>query len=101
MCPLNKAIIKETSGLTMPYPHQFIKLTPGERKKIDRASKIFALQGKWKKRRYLSILYLSDAGRPFRVIASYCRFSYATVRRWIYRYRKEGLAPFLKGLKMP
>lgn len=79
----------------MPYPHVFIKLTEEERKIVNDELKNLAIAGNYKKRRPLQILYLSDSGITFSGICTRLGFSYATVRRWIYRYKKEGLKPFL------
>ncbi|MBI4712368.1 MAG: helix-turn-helix domain-containing protein [Planctomycetes bacterium] len=80
----------------MPHPHSFIKLTPAERAKVSAELKRLACAGEFKKRTPLNILYWSDQGKPFRAIAELTNCSYMTVRRWIYRYRKEKLKPFIK-----
>jgi hypothetical protein len=81
----------------MPYQHQFIKLTDQERKIVNDEARNLNIAGRYKKRRQLQILYLSDTGITFRGICIRLSFSYATVRRWIYRYKKEGLKPFLSS----
>ena len=85
----------------MPYPHQFIRLTDEERNIVKDELRNLYIEGKYKKRRQLQILYLSDEGKTFRIICERLRFSYATVRRWIYRYKKEGLKPFISSQQPP
>jgi hypothetical protein len=79
----------------MPYPHPCIKLTEEERKIVNTHLKRYAREGKWKHRRRLQILYFSDIGHRYELITEETKFSYATVRYWIYRYRGEGLKPFI------
>jgi len=83
----------------MPYPHQFIRLTDQERKIVSDELRNLAIAGRYKKRRQLQILYLSDNGLEFRSICIRLNLSYAAVRRWIYRYEKEGIKPFISGRK--
>lgn len=79
----------------MPYPKKHIKLTDEERLIVIAQLAVYQKEGKWKKRKRLQILYWSDQGRGIRAIMGSTGFSYATVRRWLYRYEKEGLKPFL------
>jgi transposase-like protein len=78
----------------MPYPHTFITLTPEERQRISQELKRLLLAGKHNKRKPLQALYLSDQKKIFRDIAGYLGVSYTTVRRWTYKYRKDGLNGF-------
>ncbi|MBI5778675.1 MAG: helix-turn-helix domain-containing protein [Planctomycetes bacterium] len=79
----------------MPYPHQFIKLTPEEKKKVSFWLERYALIGRYNKRRRLQILYLSDQQIGFKRIAQRLKYHYDTVRWNIYLYRKQGLKPFI------
>ena len=85
----------------MPYPHQFITLTPEELEKITIELKRLALQSKWKKRRKLQALYFSNMKVTFSDIAKNSRVHYTTVRRWVYRYQKDGLENFIRWLNRP
>ena len=82
----------------MPYPHQYITLTPEEQEKITIELKRLALQGKLKKRKQLQALYFSNMKVTFSGIAKSSKVHYATVRRWIYYYRKHGLDAFISLL---
>ena len=82
----------------MPYPHQFIKLNEEELKLLDVELHRLALRGEWKKRSRLQIFWLSHNRYPYDNIVRNTGFSYATVRRWIYRYRKEGLKSIIETL---
>jgi len=75
----------------MPYPHTYIKLFPEEKKRIEKEIERLTLLRKWKKRKPLQTLYLSNEQKPFRDIADYLKVSYSSVRQWVYRYKKEGL----------
>ncbi|MFH1227984.1 MAG: helix-turn-helix domain-containing protein [Planctomycetota bacterium] len=79
----------------MPYPHVFITLTPEERQRVKTELQILAALKKWKKRKPLQALYLSDQHKTFRNIANYLEVSYMSVRRWVYAYRKNGLTAFI------
>jgi predicted phosphatase len=79
----------------MPYPHVYITLTPEERQLIKTELQRLVTLKKWKKRKPLQALYLSDQKKIFQDIANYLGVSYMTVRRWIYRYRKNGLNTFI------
>ncbi|MBI4712283.1 MAG: helix-turn-helix domain-containing protein [Planctomycetes bacterium] len=79
----------------MPYPHQYIKLTDEERKILEAEIKKAVGDTSNKRRRRLQIPYLSDQGWTFRSIMANTKFSYATVRRYIYRYRKDGLKAYI------
>ncbi|MFA5795257.1 MAG: helix-turn-helix domain-containing protein [Candidatus Brocadiia bacterium] len=83
----------------MPYPHKFVKLTDQERKEVESALKELLHRRESKKRRRLQIIYWSDQGSSYDSIAKSLYFSYATVRRWIYRWQKEGIKPFLPRKK--
>jgi hypothetical protein len=85
----------------MPYPHKFIKLTPEEREKIKRELKRLARLEKWKKRKPLQALYLSDQKKTISSIAKYLEKTNRTVRGWFYRYEKEGLDRFIKWVNRP
>ena len=80
----------------MPYFHPYIKLTEPEQKIVSNHLTKYAMEGKWKKRRRLQILYFSNLRHRYELIADETKFSYATVRYWICRYRKEGLKPFIR-----
>ncbi|MBI5777848.1 MAG: helix-turn-helix domain-containing protein [Planctomycetes bacterium] len=80
----------------MPYPHQFIRLTDQERKIVSDELRNLNIAGKYKKRRRLQILYLSDQKIEFERIAQRLKCSYNTVRWNIYRYKKHGLKPFIQ-----
>ena len=79
----------------MPYPHQYITLTPEEKKRIEKEIERLTLLRKWEKRKPLQMLYLSDQKTTFRDIANYLGKSYFTICKWVYRYRKEGLDGFI------
>jgi len=74
----------------MPYPHQFIKLTPEEKKQIKIELKKLEVLGKSGKRKRLMAFCLSDKGETFRFISWYLDVSYRTVKRWISNYRQNG-----------
>ncbi|MFH0888750.1 MAG: helix-turn-helix domain-containing protein [Planctomycetota bacterium] len=82
----------------MPYPHYFVKLTPEEKKRIAKEIERLTLLRQWKKRKPLQTLYLSDQKKTFRDIANYLGKSFTTIRRWVYRYRKDGLEDFIRWL---
>ena len=79
----------------MPYPHTFITLTPEERLRLKAELQRLVTLKKWKKRKPLQALYLSDQKKIFRDIANSLGVSYTTLRRWIYKYRKNGLDAFI------
>ncbi len=85
----------------MPYPHIYITLTPEEREKISKELKRLLLAGKYNKRKPLQALWLSDQKKTFRNIANYLEKSFDTIRRWINRYRKDGLDGFIQWLNRP
>ncbi|MFH0889040.1 MAG: helix-turn-helix domain-containing protein [Planctomycetota bacterium] len=85
----------------MPYPHTYIKLTPEEKKRIEKEIERLTLLRQWKKRKPLQVLYLSDQKKTFRDIAEYLGKSFDTIRRWVYRYRKDGLEDFIRWLSRP
>jgi len=79
----------------MPYPHTFITLTTEAQQRIKiELQRLVALK-KWKKRKPLQALWLSDQKRIFRDIANYLKVDYRTVKRWVSRYRKSGLNGFI------
>jgi hypothetical protein len=81
----------------MPFPHTHIKLTEAELKIVTDEMTRYAREGKIKKRSRLQILYLSHTGETLAQMANLHLpgFAYRTVKRWIGRYRKEGLKPFV------
>ena len=81
----------------MPFPHSYIKLTDTELKITEKELERYALERNMPRRNRLLILLLSHLGNNYRQIAERRRppFSIMTVRRCIYRYRKEGLKPFV------
>lgn len=80
----------------MSYPHAYITLTPEEKKQIKDELQRLALLKKWKKRKPIQALYLSDQKKPFQDIANYLDVTHRTVQRWIAKYRKEGPDGFIK-----
>jgi transposase-like protein len=80
----------------MPYPHTYITLTPEEKKQIKDELQRLALLKKWKKRKPLQALHLSDKKKPFQDIANYLNVTHRTVQRWIAKYREKGLYGFIK-----
>jgi len=82
----------------MPYPHTYITLTAEEKESIKQELQRLTYARRWKKRKPLQALYLSDQRKTFSNIARYLEKSNRTVRRWVYRYRKEGLEGFIKWL---
>ena len=80
----------------MPYPHSFIKLTPEEKKIVSYKLSQYSQQGRYKQRRRLRVLWLSDMGLTFDQIARQTNFSFVWVRKLIYLYKKEGLTPFIR-----
>jgi hypothetical protein len=85
----------------MPYPHKYITLTPEEREKIKKELYRFLMARKYKKRKPLQALWLSNEKKTLSSIAKYLEKSNRTVRRWFYRYQKEGLERFIKWLNRP
>ncbi|MBI5779398.1 MAG: helix-turn-helix domain-containing protein [Planctomycetes bacterium] len=79
----------------MPFPHVFIKLTDQERNTVAKELTAFSIKGKFKKRKALQVLWLSDQGFTFQSIGQRLNYSYIRVRQLIYLYRKQGLKPFL------
>jgi hypothetical protein len=75
----------------MPYPHKYITLTPEEREKIKKELYRLLMARKYKKRKPLTALYLSDQKKTISSIAKYLEKTNGTVRNWFYRYEKEGL----------
>ena len=69
-----------------------------ELKLLDVELHRLAMRGEWKKRSRLQIFWLSHNRYPYDNIVRNTGFSYATVRRWIYRYRKEGLKSIIETL---
>ncbi|MBI5778266.1 MAG: helix-turn-helix domain-containing protein [Planctomycetes bacterium] len=59
------------------------------------------LAGKYQKRKPLQVLWLSDQKKTFKDIANCLGKSFDTVRRWVYRYRKDGLEGFIRWLNRP
>ena len=82
----------------MPYPHVFITLSPEERQRLKQELQRLALLKKWHKRKPLQALYFSDQKKIFHDITRYLGKSNRTLRRWIYRYRKDGLDGFIRWL---
>jgi predicted transcriptional regulator len=85
----------------MPYPHKYITLTPEEREKIKRELERLTRLEKWKKRKPLQALYLSDQKKTISSIAKYLGKSHWTIRRWIYLYRKKGLEEVIEWINRP
>lgn len=85
----------------MPYPHVYIHLTTEEREQISKELKRLLLAGKYQKRKPLQVLWLSDQKKTFKDIANCLGKSFDTVRRWVYRYRKDGLEGFIRWLNRP
>ena len=79
----------------MPYPHQFIKLTPEEKKQVSFWLERYVVTGQHKKRRRLQVLWLSDEGLTYESISQRIGLSYQRVRELIYLYRKAGLNSFI------
>ncbi|MFH1231894.1 MAG: helix-turn-helix domain-containing protein [Planctomycetota bacterium] len=79
----------------MPYPHTYLTLTPEESQRIKTELQRLAALKKWNKRKPLQTLYLSNEKKPLKDIANYLDVPYSTVRRWVARYRNEGLSVFL------
>ena len=85
----------------MPYPHTYIKLTPEEKKKIEKEIERLTLLRQWKKRKPLQALYLSNKKKTFKNIAEYLGVDYSTIRNWVYRYRKERLEGLISWINRP
>ena len=79
----------------MPYPHTFITLTPEERQRIKTELQRLVALKKWKQRKPLQALFLSDQKKIFQDIADYLKVDYRTVKRWASHYRKNGLKWFI------
>jgi len=82
----------------MPYPHTFITLTPEERQRIKTELQRLVALKRWKKRKPLQALWLSDQKKTYKNIANYLEKSYFTICKWVYRYRKDGLDGFIRWL---
>jgi len=85
----------------MPYPHKFITLTLEERERLEKELQRLTLLRRWKRRKPLQTLYLSDQKKTFRSIAEYLGVSYRTLRGWVYRYRREGLEGIISWVNRP
>jgi hypothetical protein len=83
----------------MPYPHIFIKLTSEERLKVSAELQRLSVAGKWRRRKPLQALYLSDQGKTLDQIAEHLKVTYRVVQTWFAKYRKEGVAGFLKPVR--
>jgi hypothetical protein len=79
----------------MPYPYQYITLTPEQRKNIERELERLIRLRKWKKRKPLQALYLSNEKKTISSIAKYLDKPYSTVCRWVALFKKEGLSAFV------
>ena len=79
----------------MPYPHTYITLSPEERERLKAELQRLVTLKKWKKRKPLQALYLSDQKKIFRDIANSLEVTYRTVQRWLSQYRKDGLNAFI------
>ncbi|MDI6788786.1 MAG: helix-turn-helix domain-containing protein, partial [Planctomycetota bacterium] len=66
----------------MPFPHQYITLTPEERKRIENEIKRLTLLRQWRKRYPLQALLFSDQKMTFKNIAETLGVDYRTVKRW-------------------
>ncbi|MBI5779877.1 MAG: helix-turn-helix domain-containing protein [Planctomycetes bacterium] len=80
----------------MPYPHQFIKLTAEEQKRLLAESQRLFMTGQYSKQRPLKALYLSDKRKTYKDIANELKVDYRSVKRWISDYRKGGLDAFIR-----
>jgi hypothetical protein len=79
----------------MPYPHQFVKLTDEERRKISSILADLAVKGKWQKRQRVSAVWFSDQGHTEEQISQLLKVSYRSVKKWLSIYRKGGLEALL------
>lgn len=81
----------------MPFPHSYIKFTDAEVEIVKQELERYAVEGRFKKHTPLVILYLSHIGKNYQQISesTHPPLTIRTIRRWIYRFRKEGLKPFV------
>ena len=56
------------------------------------------IAGKFRARKKLQAIYLSDQGRTFQDIARRCGCTYRTVQNWMREYRVKGFADFVCSL---
>ena len=79
----------------MSYPHQYIKLSEEEQKRITRELQNFAIKWKFRKRRRLQAVWLSHSGLTYQEISKRLGITYRSVKQWLSTYRKKGIEPFL------
>ncbi len=72
-----------------------------EIEKIKKELERLARLRKWKKRKPLQVLYLSNEKKTISSIAEYLGKSHWTIRRWIYLYRKKGLEGVIEWVNRP
>ena len=81
----------------MPYPHQFIKLTAEEQKRLLAELQRLFMTGQYSKQRPLKALYLSDKRKTYKDIANELKMERGS-KMACFRYSKGYFRAKIRGL---